>query len=133
MSIEIVNGRVFVEGKETIDPALIGYAVLDMVEEKQNIVFHSFRIIVQEDKPHESVVKAGEKLKERLEPVKDKRLLWLGIINTWLIQLLFIRIFSNRKDGAHTHYGILYWVCPFTGWTSNYKIIGKEIKYKHFK
>jgi len=73
MSIEIVNGRVFVEGKETSDPALIGYAVLDMAEEKQNVVFHSFRIIVQEDKPHESVVKAAEKLIKSLKPFKDKR------------------------------------------------------------
>lgn len=40
MSIEIVNGRVFIEGKETIDPALIGYAMLDMAEEAQNVSFH---------------------------------------------------------------------------------------------
>jgi len=72
MSIEVVNGRVFVEGKETVDPALIGYAVLDMAEEKQNIVFHSFRIVVQSDKPHESVVKAGKKRVKSLKPVKDK-------------------------------------------------------------
>lgn len=30
--IEIVNGKVFVEGKETVDPLLIGYAVLDAAE-----------------------------------------------------------------------------------------------------
>ena len=37
--IEIVNGRVFVEGKETIDPTLIGYAMLDFVETtKQDIL-----------------------------------------------------------------------------------------------
>lgn len=30
--IEIVNGRIFVEGKETVDPVLIGYAVLDLAE-----------------------------------------------------------------------------------------------------
>ena len=30
--IEIINGRVFVEGKETVDPTLIGYAVLDAAE-----------------------------------------------------------------------------------------------------
>ncbi|EJL66300.1 hypothetical protein [Flavobacterium sp. CF136] len=30
--IEIVNGRVFVEGKETVDTNLIGYAVLDVAE-----------------------------------------------------------------------------------------------------
>lgn len=32
MPIEISNGRVFVEGKETVDPVLIGYAVLDAIE-----------------------------------------------------------------------------------------------------
>jgi thiamine biosynthesis protein ThiC len=32
MKIEIEKGRVFVEGKETVDPVLIGYAVLDYAE-----------------------------------------------------------------------------------------------------
>lgn len=32
MEIEISNGRVFVQGKETVDPVLIGYAVLDYAE-----------------------------------------------------------------------------------------------------
>jgi len=37
--IEIVNGRVFVEGKETIDPTLIGYEMLDFAETtKQDIL-----------------------------------------------------------------------------------------------
>ncbi|RKS00427.1 hypothetical protein [Flavobacterium sp. 102] len=31
-TIEIINNRIFIEGKETIDPVLIGYAVLDAVE-----------------------------------------------------------------------------------------------------
>lgn len=30
--IEIVNGRVYVDGVETIDPTLIGYAILDFAE-----------------------------------------------------------------------------------------------------
>lgn len=30
--IEICNGRVFVEGVETVDPTLIGYALLDFAE-----------------------------------------------------------------------------------------------------
>ena len=34
--IEIVNGLVFVEGKETIDPTLIGYAMLDFAESVEN-------------------------------------------------------------------------------------------------
>ncbi|GIZ08362.1 hypothetical protein [Flavobacterium sp. UMI-01] len=32
MKIEIDNGRIFLDGKETIDPVLIGYAVLDYAE-----------------------------------------------------------------------------------------------------
>ena len=35
--IQIENGRIFVEGKETIDPLLIGYAVLDSVENNQEV------------------------------------------------------------------------------------------------
>lgn len=34
--IEIANGRVFVDGKETVDPALIGYAILDFAESQEN-------------------------------------------------------------------------------------------------
>jgi len=34
--IEIVNGRVFVEGVETVDPTLIGYALLDFAESQEN-------------------------------------------------------------------------------------------------
>jgi hypothetical protein len=33
LMIKIENGRIFVDGKETVDPTLIGYAVLDAVEE----------------------------------------------------------------------------------------------------
>ena len=29
----IENGRVFIDGKETIDPILIGYTILDLIEE----------------------------------------------------------------------------------------------------
>jgi hypothetical protein len=32
MIIEILNGRIFLDGKETINPELIGYAVLDYAE-----------------------------------------------------------------------------------------------------
>lgn len=31
-TIEIVNNRVFIDGKETVNPELIGYAVLDYAE-----------------------------------------------------------------------------------------------------
>lgn len=34
--IEIVNGRVFVDGVETIDPTLIGYAIIDFAESQEN-------------------------------------------------------------------------------------------------
>jgi hypothetical protein len=30
--IEIVNNRIFIDGKETVDPVLIGYALLDFAE-----------------------------------------------------------------------------------------------------
>lgn len=30
--IEIENNRIFIDGKETIDPVLIGYALLDFAE-----------------------------------------------------------------------------------------------------
>lgn len=31
-SICVENGRIFIEGKETIDPLLIGYAIIDAIE-----------------------------------------------------------------------------------------------------
>jgi hypothetical protein len=34
--IEIVNGLVFIDGKETINPELIGLAVLDFAETQEN-------------------------------------------------------------------------------------------------
>jgi hypothetical protein len=34
--IEICNGRVFVEGVETVDPTHIGYALLDFAESQEN-------------------------------------------------------------------------------------------------
>ena len=34
--IEIVNGRVFVEGKETLDPTFIGCAILDFADTQEN-------------------------------------------------------------------------------------------------
>lgn len=36
MKIEIANGRVFLDGKETVDPVMIGYAVLDYAENTNN-------------------------------------------------------------------------------------------------
>ena len=43
--IEIVNGRVFIEGKETIDPTLIGYAIIDFAETQEN---DDIKIILKE-------------------------------------------------------------------------------------
>jgi len=34
--IETLNGRIFIEGKETVDPVLIGYAILDLVENSKS-------------------------------------------------------------------------------------------------
>lgn len=33
--IEIINGRIFIEGKETTNPELIGYALIDFAESSQ--------------------------------------------------------------------------------------------------
>lgn len=33
--IEIINGRIFIDGKETINPELIGYALIDFAESSQ--------------------------------------------------------------------------------------------------
>lgn len=44
--LEIVNGRIFVNGKETVDPVLIGYAMLDYAE---NMEKDGVKIILKED------------------------------------------------------------------------------------
>ena len=44
--IEIVNGHIFVNGKETVDPVLIGYAMLDFAE---NMEKDSMKIILKEE------------------------------------------------------------------------------------
>lgn len=46
-NIEIANGRVFVNGKETVDPVLIGYAILDFAEQKRNISLNNDNKILQ--------------------------------------------------------------------------------------
>lgn len=33
--IEIINGRIFIDGKETTNPELIGYALIDFAESSQ--------------------------------------------------------------------------------------------------
>ena len=44
--LEIVNGCVFVDGKETVDPTLIGYAILDFAENMQN---DGMKIVLKDD------------------------------------------------------------------------------------
>ncbi len=34
-SIEITSGKIYVEGKETTDPTLIGLALLDIIEQSK--------------------------------------------------------------------------------------------------
>ena len=41
----IQNGRVFVNGKETVDPVLIGYAVLDAAENTDAIITNRKEVI----------------------------------------------------------------------------------------
>ena len=38
--ITIVNNQVFVEGKQTTDPTLIGLAILDAIESKQDMIIN---------------------------------------------------------------------------------------------
>jgi len=52
MSIEIVNGRVFVEGKETVDPAFIGYAILDLAENSEEKLYTVNDIVNPKIKTH---------------------------------------------------------------------------------
>lgn len=49
--IEIINGRIFIDGKETVDPTFIGYALLDFAENQEDnglkIVFKEQDVFVQ--------------------------------------------------------------------------------------
>lgn len=45
-SIVIEKGKVFIEGVETLDPILIGYAILDLVQdEEKTIVLQEINLI----------------------------------------------------------------------------------------
>lgn len=44
-TLSIQNGRVFVNGKETVDPVLIGYAVLDSAENTDAIITNRKEVI----------------------------------------------------------------------------------------
>lgn len=45
MNIEIENGRIFVDGNETVDPEYIGYAMLDFAESTQG---DNYKLILKE-------------------------------------------------------------------------------------
>lgn len=52
--ISIVNGKVFIDGKETINPELIGYAFLDLAEKgltmfakDEVLVFEKANVIIK--------------------------------------------------------------------------------------
>jgi len=62
--IEIVNGRVFVNGKETVDPTFIGYALLDFAESQEN---DGMKIVLKEQ---DVFVKLGLKFFHKLSPSK---------------------------------------------------------------
>lgn len=47
-SICVENGRIFIEGKETVDPLMIGYSVLDALENGFDLSF--FKKSHQQDK-----------------------------------------------------------------------------------
>lgn len=66
MSIEVVNGRVFVEGKETVDPALIGYAVLDAAENGDMIICQEEEIKKLIMNVHDSSFSAGQILEKNI-------------------------------------------------------------------
>lgn len=38
MSVEIKNGKVYVNGTETVNPELIGYAVLDLADDNEALL-----------------------------------------------------------------------------------------------
>jgi hypothetical protein len=73
MSIEIVNGRVFVEGKETVDPAFIGYAVLDAAENGDMIICTEAEIKKLIINTHDSSFAAGQNLEKNLNLIGSSK------------------------------------------------------------
>lgn len=63
MNIEIVNGRIIVEGRETINPEMIGYAVLDAVENGEVVMCEASHIDEVVTKAFNAGFKASEALK----------------------------------------------------------------------
>ena len=50
----------------------------------------------------------------------------LGMLNRFLLQFLFIRLYKNLNDkNEFTNWGILGFVLPFTGWSVDYIYLWK--------
>lgn len=50
----------------------------------------------------------------------------LYALNYFLVQFLFFRVCRYYSPtGQQTHWGVIYFVLPFTGWNTPYKTIGK--------
>ena len=60
----------------------------------------------------------------------EKALKILGWFNYYIIQWFFIRIIRkyDDDDGNYIGMGILKWVCPLTGWNSDYKYLRSHFK-----
>jgi hypothetical protein len=83
----------------------------------------------------------------------------LGFFNRFVFQLFFIRLAKNQENKVKTMkivsydlmsdgsissrgygntelwqwYSIMYWVKPFTGWSSDYVYLTKDKKVKYYK
>lgn len=57
----------------------------------------------------------------------------LAIIN-YVLQFFFIRLAKcgDNVNGefVFTHYAVMYWILPLTGWFNNYVVLSKGIKLK---
>ena len=55
----------------------------------------------------------------------------LEALNYFILQFFFIRRVRHleRAEGGECStvgFSYMYWVCPFTGWGSSYKFLGKQ-------
>lgn len=68
--IEIVNGRVFVNDKETVNPELIGYAVLDAAENSDTIICSYKDIKALVSKVVEATFSVNDTIDEAMKSLK---------------------------------------------------------------
>lgn len=56
---------------------------------------------------------------------------WLGWLNRILLQWFFIRLSELQQTSTQDHiaWQISYWIVPCTGWTTDYRTIGGEMKH----